>query len=726
MMKKRILAVLLCGVILASATACNTSDKNIDQSVGTTIENSMENPTEKPVENPEGVEGQFLSKQVKESWRSPLLSFLSTHDRSDYLNGIGGSYAMGLMDLDFDNIPEVLIAYPGGSMGNVFLTIYDLATGEKLTSYNAGYFGKGTDVCFSVAFQNGMPVVLEEGNMRALDIGYLDRIKVLPKTVKTLEKDARQLFAASEADGYYVVDGQEVERGEYEAKYQQFWQEYEKIEATTLRLIRWVTVESDTPEKTAEKMADALINSSQEFIDYTKQPTEKPTEKASVFGDYQDILGTLVLLQQENGLEKFRAEHPNLDEREEKLLTSLCEVDARALGYCMKDVTSDGVDELLLLNSNFSIRALYTMHEGMPAFIRLFDNDGSVFFDSLRDYVKIYNYLQVNEGTLSKRVYSLGTIKDGKYVETATVGYTYHTDTREDSDFFWTENGELRSADAFTVYEELERFENDASFSSNPAKLTYTAILEDDPHAVGKNQHYKITQANGAFKIEVFDKNGVCVYSDEHTNTIYCYAEADILRIVYSAPSGYSGKLNKYRFYNISTNRLSEIFENVTAFRGELVAYEVEEGNTTRLVVENVFDKTALQQKFECPQQVSSAHFALDGKSIEITFDSSTRKPAKRVFCFETLPILKVTTICYVRYSTSVQGNGNVYYINSGNPALLRPANGDTVRLLETLEGGTYKDADGNQRNDWHKILYNGKVCFVTADSFEVLTYEVK
>ena len=32
-----------------------------------------------------------------------------------------------------------------------------------------------------------MPVVLEEGNMRALDIGYLDRIKVLPKTVKTLE-----------------------------------------------------------------------------------------------------------------------------------------------------------------------------------------------------------------------------------------------------------------------------------------------------------------------------------------------------------------------------------------------------------------------------------------------------------------------------------------------------------------------------------------------------------
>ena len=724
-MKKRILATLLCGVILASAVSCNTKEKNADQATETTAQQSTEAETTVEIltKNPEGEEGQFLSKQVRESWRGALLSFLSTHDRNDYLGGIGGSYAMGLMDLDFDNIPEVLIAYPGGSMGNVFLMIYDLATGENITDYNAGYFGKGTDVCFSVAFQNGAPVILEEGNMRALDIGYLDRVKVLPKTVKTLEEDAKQVFAASEADGYYAVDGQEVEKSEYEAKYQQFWKEYEKIEATMLRLIMWSTVESDTPEKTAEKMVDALINSSQAFIDYTKQPTEKPTEKASVFGDYQDLLGTLVLLQQENGLEKFRAEHPNLDEREEKLLTSLCEVDARAMGYCVKDVTSDGVDDLLLLYSNFSIRALYTMHEGMPVFIRLFDNDGSVFFDSLRDYVKIYNYLQVNEGTLSKRVYSLGTIKDGKYVEIATVGYTYHTDTREETDFFWTENGELRSADAFTVYEELERFENGASFSSNPAKLTYTAILEDDTHAVGKNQHYKITQANGAFKIEVFDKNGVCVYSDEHTDKIYCYFDEDILRIVYSSPSGYYGY--KYRFYNISTNRLSEIFENVTAFRGELVAYTVEEGNTPCLVVENVFDKTALQQKFECPQQVSSAYFALDGKSIEISFGSYS-KPSKRVFCFENLPILKVTTICYVRYSTSVQGNGNVYYINSGNPALLRPANGDTVRLLETVEGGTYKDADGNERNDWHKILYSGEVCFVTADSFEVLTYEVK
>ena len=52
MMKKRILIALLCGVILASATACNTKEKSIDQSVETTIESPTENPTENPTEKP--------------------------------------------------------------------------------------------------------------------------------------------------------------------------------------------------------------------------------------------------------------------------------------------------------------------------------------------------------------------------------------------------------------------------------------------------------------------------------------------------------------------------------------------------------------------------------------------------------------------------------------------------------------------------------------------------
>jgi hypothetical protein len=64
-----------------------------------------------------------------------------------------------------------------------------------------------------------------------------------------------------------------------------------------------------------------------------------------------------------------------------------------------------------------------------------------------------------------------------------------------------------------------------------------------------------------------------------------------------------------------------------------------------------------------------------------------------------------------------------VYFLNSGNPALLRPENGDVVRLLERVRGGEYPSDDGT-RNDWYKIAYHGQVCYVTADSFEVIAVE--
>ena len=52
----------------------------------------------------------------------------------------------------------------------------------------------------------------------------------------------------------------------------------------------------------------------------------------------------------------------------------------------------------------------------------------------------------------------------------------------------------------------------------------------------------------------------------------------------------------------------------------------------------------------------------------------------------------------------------------------------DGTKYYVLAVDGVYvmQDADGNERNDWHKIVYNGRELYVTADSFEVLTYEVK
>ena len=65
--------------------------------------------------------------------------------------------------------------------------------------------------------------------------------------------------------------------------------------------------------------------------------------------------------------------------------------------------------------------------------------------------------------------------------------------------------------------------------------------------------------------------------------------------------------------------------------------------------------------------------------------------------------------------------------LSSGNPAYLRSATQDTARLLqvEPVIGGSYESDNGTVRNDWYKISYYGKECYVSADSFEVDTYRI-
>ena len=447
----------------------------------------------------------------------------------------------------------------------------------------------------------------------------------------------------------------------------------------------------------------------------TEKPTEPPKDPGSsdaneAFVDYWDLLDTLALLQQENGVEKFRTEHPDLDEREEKILASLCEVDKRALGYCFLDVDEDGNKELLLPDPNLFLRAVYTVYQDKPVFLKAFDTKNSGVF-----YKTLYNYTQKVEGDLIHNTYTAGKIQNSAYVETCVLGYTYHSDTRQETDHYWVENGEKRSEDASVVNERISLKYPSFPFYNEWAGVTYTSLFEEGAEEIVKERRYRLTSAEGIHKLEVFDRNGNCVYTKESGTEIYCYEQEDILRIHIA---------DSYLFYSLSKDCFSRTLYNVEDNRRELVAYTVEDDNSTSLIVENMFDPSVFHREYECPQNIGSVCFAPDGKSIEISFGSYS-KPSKRVFCFETLPILRVTTICYVRMSASVHED-DFYYVSSGNPALLRPANEDTVRLLESLEGGTYKDADGNERKDWYRIVYGGRICFVTADSFEVLTYEVK
>ena len=245
---KRLATIILSALLLFSAfVGCNTSDNN-------SIENSENEYT-------------FISQEEKNTWRDKLINVLSNCD-------IYGSFAVGLMDLNFDNSPEVFAAYAGGSMGNVFVEIYDLDLGEKLISYDAAHWEDQENIYLCVADKNGECIILSEGALRIPDLGWTKLINVLPKSIDSQSRYlmTENLFAESVSNevGYYEHNGKIIEKSQYDEYYQTFLDEYKKIESTQIQLIKWSSIESENRNELVEKMADALIHTSQDFIDNKK------------------------------------------------------------------------------------------------------------------------------------------------------------------------------------------------------------------------------------------------------------------------------------------------------------------------------------------------------------------------------------------------------------------------------------------------------------------------
>ncbi len=249
---KKILAVLLCGVMLLCAVSCKNSETD-NQDKNEKEDGKPQQPT-------------FISQQEKNTWKDDLTEILST------VNEKPGNYAVGLMDINFDNLPEVFVAYPGGSLGNIFIEIYDLESGEMLVYYDAAQYSTGSDVYLCVFEHNEEYVVLAEGTMRSFDFGWIQSTSLLSKNIdlEDFDLETERLFAKSVYDKeglFYDVNGNRVDKNQYDDYCQQFLKEYKEIGETRMELIRWSDVNDGDQLNKAEKMADALINSEQEFID---------------------------------------------------------------------------------------------------------------------------------------------------------------------------------------------------------------------------------------------------------------------------------------------------------------------------------------------------------------------------------------------------------------------------------------------------------------------------
>ena len=111
----RILAITLCAIMLVCAASCNQAGQD---EIQTTQEQGQE------------ADWSFLSDGERQTWEADLYDLLCAgkfYEEREY-----GCYGLALMDLNFDCVPEVLAAYRGGSMGNVFTPVHELRTGEEL------------------------------------------------------------------------------------------------------------------------------------------------------------------------------------------------------------------------------------------------------------------------------------------------------------------------------------------------------------------------------------------------------------------------------------------------------------------------------------------------------------------------------------------------------------------------------------------------------------------
>ena len=256
---KKFFILLLCGIMIFSIASCKRVDNNEE--------------TDNAEETNE-LQYTFISYEEKSTWKAKLTAILSNTEIHEYEPGLPGSFAIGLMDINFDNSPEVLVAYAGGSMGNVFVEIYDLDSGEKLISYDAAHWESSQNIYLCVADKNGEYIILSEGDLRIPDIGWIKLVNVLPKNIDSQSRYlmTENLFAESASNEvkYYEYKGNVVEKSQYDEYYRIFWNEYNKIESTQIQLIKWSSIESENRNELVEKMADALINSSQEFIDNKK------------------------------------------------------------------------------------------------------------------------------------------------------------------------------------------------------------------------------------------------------------------------------------------------------------------------------------------------------------------------------------------------------------------------------------------------------------------------
>ena len=228
-----------------------------------TIENVWINKITGEVRYPYDNDLSSLSYGERQLWEDDLVTLLSGLEPYDPEAVSISTYAVGLFDLNFDNTPEVLVIYPGGSMGNMWVKIYDLQQPDELIcDYNGMSIGENY---LTVAKTGDDYVVLTKGSIR----GRSYRLELLTLDFGVVE--TKELFGVGDSSNdpnQYFYMGEPVEKAKYDEEYQKFLNDYTVFAKTEISLVFWKDYDLSDQKQLVRDIAEDLVYSSQTFIDY--------------------------------------------------------------------------------------------------------------------------------------------------------------------------------------------------------------------------------------------------------------------------------------------------------------------------------------------------------------------------------------------------------------------------------------------------------------------------
>ena len=280
----------------------------------TTSENYKEIEKIKYVYQTQYIDLDFVSIEDKLEWKDELIYLLSNQKISicdekggvleyEYLYSdrpcVENGYQLALLDINTDGTPELFVNVGGGSAGNAFYYVYDIISGQEIGTLDGGH---SNSWCIYFNQLTGKYEAIGQFEWRS---GWMGKMRIVDKAmiVNTLEKNEKYIYETNWMFAYYDINAvakdlneEEIENGidssweeiytgvhfsvngnnatieEYFAEQDSFVENYIRITETAIQLIDWddITDKDDDIATKAEKMAEALVSSDQQFIKPTR------------------------------------------------------------------------------------------------------------------------------------------------------------------------------------------------------------------------------------------------------------------------------------------------------------------------------------------------------------------------------------------------------------------------------------------------------------------------